>query len=385
MYKKYEDISIEKHNKSILSFNQEQNCLNLSGNWIWSTIDEEYLISFVESFNGNNKAIKMDGLEIESLDSSGIYFIYRLINILEKKNISVLDIKLNENFKNLFIKIKDSVQFENNVVANPKKFNFVYVLGFSITKTIRNIKSFLIFFGKYWYNFFNIVKSPQIIHWDEVNRIIFDAGVNGFFLASMLSFLIGITLTYQMAPQFTTYGANLYVVNFLGIALLKEVSPLLTAVIIAGRTGASITAEIGTRKIQEELDALQIMGVPSMQIIVFPKILGVLIITPLVTAIADVVSMMGGLIISNVSLSIPPALFISRVKNYVSVNNFTCGIVKSIFFAFIIGLVSCYHGLQVKGNANSIGIETTKSVVNSIMLIVFIDAVFAIIFQIIGV
>ena len=385
MYKDTDNIITETKKKSILLYNEIDNCLILSGNWVWSSIDEHELHTTISLFNIISSQVIIDGLNIESIDSSGVYFIYKIINDFGKKNILVHDIKLQNNAQNLFIKLKDYISFDDLSVVNKRNYNFFYEFGIFVTNIIKNIRLFLIFLGKYWYYFCRILGSSRTIHLDEVNRTIFDAGLNGFFLASLLSFLIGVTLTYQMSPQFTAYGANLYVVNFLGIALLKEVSPLLTAVIIAGRTGASVTAEIGTRKIQEELDALQIMGIPEMQIIVFPKVIGILIITPLVTSIADVASMIGGMIISNMTLSIPPSLFIARVKNYVSVNNFTCGIVKSIFFAFIIGIVSCYHGLRVKGNSNSIGEETTKSVVNSIILIVFIDAIFAIIFQIMGV
>ncbi len=164
-------------------------------------------------------------------------------------------------------------------------------------------------------------------------RTVYDTGYKGMGVASLLSFLIGVTLAYQMAPQFITYGANVYVVNFLGIALLKEVSPLLTAIIVAGRTGASITAEIGTMKVQEEIDAIQTMGISPITRLVLPKVIGVMIAVPLITSIGDIASMMGGAIVANTSLDISYSLFIERVKAYVLMSNYTIGIYKSIVFA----------------------------------------------------
>ncbi len=211
------------------------------------------------------------------------------------------------------------------------------------------------------------------------------AGLKGIFISSSLCFLIGVNLTYQMAPQFVTYGANVYVVNFLGIALLREVTPLLTAVIIAGRTGSAITASIGTMKVQEEIDALKTMGISPMRRLVLPRVIGLLLSLPILTVFADVASMGGGMIFAGPLLDIDPGLFMMRLQQNVSINNFWIGIFKSFFFAWIIGMVGCYCGFNVKSNADSIGSQTTKSVVLSTCLIIMIDALFAILFKLLGI
>ncbi len=188
-----------------------------------------------------------------------------------------------------------------------------------------------------------------------------------------------------MAPQFVTYGANVYVVNFLGISLLREVTPLLTAIIIAGRTGSAITASLGTMKVQEEIDALQTMGISPVRRLVMPQIIGLLVSLPILTMLADVASMFGGMLFAGPLLGIDFSLFIERMQGNVSINNFWIGILKSVFFAWIIGMVGCFCGFKVKSSADSVGIQTTRSVVISICLIIVVDALFAIIFKGLGI
>jgi phospholipid/cholesterol/gamma-HCH transport system permease protein len=188
-----------------------------------------------------------------------------------------------------------------------------------------------------------------------------------------------------MAPQFVMYGANVYVVNFLGIAMLREVTPLITAIIVAGRTGSAIAAQIGTMKVQEEIDALQTMGISPMRRLVAPQVIGLIIALPILTMLSDAASMLGGMLFANPLLGVDYSLFIMRLQSYVSINNFWVGIVKSFFFAGIIGMVGCFCGFRVKSNADSVGIQTTRSVVISICLIIVVDALFAILFKAMGV
>jgi len=160
---------------------------------------------------------------------------------------------------------------------------------------------------------------------------------------------------------------------------------LLTAIIVAGRTGSSITATIGTMKVQEEIDAIQTMGISPIRRLVLPKVLGAIIAVPLITSIADIASLIGGAIVADSTLNVTYTLFLERLQTYVSINNYTCGIIKSFAFALLIALVGCFCGFKVKGNANSIGEQTTKSVVLSIILIVLFDAIFAVIFKVLKV
>jgi phospholipid/cholesterol/gamma-HCH transport system permease protein len=383
MYKKSSTKLLLKNQIASLKVSADKTSILLSGDWLWSSINEKILFDNLNNLN-KNEQINIDGTSITSVDTTGIYFIVRLVNTLKQKQIQVLALNLNAKEQKLFTRIQANLANPNmqNIKLNQDVFTS---LGRATFNTWDNIIDGLGFFGVFCTNLLKFFKSPLNIAWSEVARMIINCGIRGLWVACLLSFLIGVTLAYQMAPQFTTYGANVYIVNFLGIALLKEVSPLLTAIIVAGRTGAAITAEIGTQKVQEEIDALQTMGISAIQRIVLPKVIGVLIVVPLITALADIVSMLGGAIVANASLGVNYTLFLDRAQNYVSVNNYTSGIIKSVAFALIVALVGCFHGLKVKSNANSIGEETTNSVVTSIILIVLFDAIFAIIFKILGV
>ncbi len=380
----YKESSNQKLVQDTLAdFSLQAEIIILSGSWLWSTINEKSFNSKLSKIK-NSKVVVVNGLNIDKIDTTGVYFIIRLIEYLKKNNTQLVKLELNLSDSKLYERV--STQSNTPVPRQPADNSRLLArLGRSLVDSFKIALSLVSFFGLFCFNLIQFIKSPLHLDWREVSRTINDAGLKGLWVACLLSFLLGITLAYQMAPQFTTYGANVYIVNFLGIAMLKEVSPLITAIIVAGRTGAAITAEIGTRKVQEEIDALQTMGVSTMQRIALPKILGVMIAVPLITSVADMASMLGGAIVSNSSLDVNYSLFLSRMQNYVSINNYTCGLIKSIAFAFIVALVGCFCGLRVKGNANSIGEATTKSVVTGIILIVVIDAIFGIIFKTLGV
>lgn len=367
---------------TMAGFSQQSDKITLSGSWLWSTINEKKFNTKLSKIQ-KSKSITIDGLHIDKIDTTGVYFIIRLLGYLKKHNIQLEKLELNSSDQKLYERINS--QYNTPAKISKTADSLLFRLGRDIVDGYKVTLSLISFFGLFCFNLIRYIKSPLHTDWREVSRTIYDAGVKGLWVACLLSFLLGVTLAYQMAPQFTNYGANVYIVNFLGIAMLKEVSPLITAIIVAGRTGAAITAEIGTRKVQEEIDALQTMGISTMQRIVLPKIIGVMIAVPLITSAADMASMLGGAIVANSSLYINYSLFLYRLQNYVSINIFTCGLIKSIAFAFIVALIGCFCGLKVKGNANSIGEATTKSVVSGIILIVVIDAIFGIIFRSLGV
>ena len=384
MYKEVTNQELVKASIANINFNKDTAVINLSGSWSWLTINEKLFNKQLLHIN-SVKLVSIDGLNIENIDTTGIYYVVKIIKYLEKHNIQLLEVRLNNEQLLLLTRIKTILDTKALKLPTNTSDGIFRTIGRSVIESWITTIELLSFFGLFCLNFIKILLHPKNLERGELIRTINDAGVKSIWVASLLSFLIGISLVYQMAPQFTTYGANIYIVNFLGISLLKEVSPLLTAIIIAGRTGSAITAEIGTRRIQEEIDALQTMGVSTIQRIVLPKVIGVMIAGPLITSIADIAGIVGGAITSNISLSVNYSLFFSRLENYVSGNNYTCGIIKSIAFAFIVVLVGCFYGLKVKGNANSIGEQTTRSVVMSIVLIVFFDAIFGIIFQVLGV
>lgn len=367
-------------NHADLEWDSTQSTLNLQGSWSWDNIDESYISTQIKSIPTIINKLTIDGASITNLDTIGAYFINTIINSLSYNN-NKPNIILDEENKKLLDRVTNSLNGSANnnqdkhnqtaIAMTPKKM---------LKALIHPIIPIITFLGQTCVSGLQIIKKPSLLNFQETIRTIRDTGLYGMFVVLLLNFLIGTTLAYEMAPQFTKYGANVFIVNFLGISMLKEVSPLLTAIIIAGRTGSAITAEIGTMKVNEEIDAIKTMGISPFQKLIIPKILAVLIATPLLTALADTMGMIGGAMVANNSLHITYQLFIERTQDYVSIYNYTTGIIKSIAFGLSIGFIGCYCGMSVRGDANSIGEQTTRSVVSSIIMIILLDAIFAILF-----
>lgn len=382
MYKKMRAVKRNQLDIATISIDTSNKKVVLSGEWTWVTINEDF-VAQLDMLNGGSYIV--DGNLITKVDTAGIYFVHKICNMLKSKNIIISSIELGHQAKKLFDLTADIKSLNDDDLSSYEKLSSLESFNKKVSEAWHAAMQLLSFFGQLCYTIATMFKREYSLYTQGVIDTISSAGIKGVFISSSLCFLIGVNLTYQMAPQFVTYGANVYVVNFLGISLLREVTPLLTAIIIAGRTGSAITASIGTMQVQEEIDALKTMGISPIRRLVLPRVIGLVISLPILTMFADVASMVGGMIFAGPLLSVNPDLFLSRLQNYVSINNFWIGIFKSVFFAWIIAMVGCHRGFKVKSNAESIGVETTRSVVTSICLIIFIDAMFAILFKVLGV
>jgi phospholipid/cholesterol/gamma-HCH transport system permease protein len=210
-------------------------------------------------------------------------------------------------------------------------------------------------------------------------------GVSALPIVGLLSFLIGVVITYQGADQLRRFGAEIFTVNLLGIGILRELGVLLTAIIVAGRSGSAFTAEIGAMEVNEEIDAMRTLGLDPVEVLVLPRLLGLVFTLPLLTAYADFMALVGGSLMSWSSLGIPPPVFVRQLQQAIGEWTFWVGILKAPFFAATIALVGCHAGLQVSRSAESVGRLTTLSVVRSIFLVIIIDAAFSILYSRLGI
>jgi phospholipid/cholesterol/gamma-HCH transport system permease protein len=226
-----------------------------------------------------------------------------------------------------------------------------------------------------------VIRTPWNISGRLILDIIYSTGYQAIGIITLLAFLIGVVLAYQMGGQLIAYGANIFIVKLLGLSLLREFAPLITSIIVAGRSGSAFTAQIGTMKIQEELDALRTFGISPIERLVLPRLCGLIIALPLLVVLADISSVIGGMIMSKVYLGISYGEFISQFHTDISFYTYFIGLIKTPVFALIIASVGSYRGFCVHGHASSIGEETTKSVVYSIFLIIIADAIFSILFS----
>ncbi len=214
-----------------------------------------------------------------------------------------------------------------------------------------------------------------------LTSVIYRNGYLALPIIGLLSFMIGVVITYQMGLQLKNYGANIYIVDLLGISVLREFGPLLTAIMIAGRTGSSYTAQLGMMKLNQEIDALDTMGITPAELLLLPRIAGLVIALPLLTIWSDIFGVMGGMVMSNNMLSITWHDFLHRFPNVVPLRALLIGLGKAPVFALIIASIGCYQGVRVEGSADSVGQNTTRSVVMAIFFIIVADAIFSVVFS----
>ncbi|WP_447974667.1 ABC transporter permease [Nitrospira sp. Kam-Ns4a] len=219
---------------------------------------------------------------------------------------------------------------------------------------------------------------PRRIRWAALFGSLERDGVKALPIIGLLVFLMGVVIAYQGAEQLKTFGANIFVVDLVGISLLREIAPMVTAILVAGRSGSAYTAQIGTMSVTEEVDALRALGLSPMELLVIPRLLALVIVMPLLTVYADAVGVFGGMLIASVELNVSFAEFIARFEEAVALRHFLIGIGKAPVFAAVIALVGCYQGFRIRGNVDSVGRHTTISVVQGIFLVIVIDAVFSV-------
>lgn len=241
------------------------------------------------------------------------------------------------------------------------------------------------FFGLVVARLGGLVMHPQRLRVTSLVHHMQEIGLNAIPIVSLMAFLIGVVMAFQGAVQLRQFGAEVFVVDLIAISVLRELGILLTAIIVAGRSGAAFTAAIGSMKMREEVDAMQTLGLDPIEVLVLPRVLALVFVLPLLGFVADVMGLLGGAMMSWVELDVSPGMFKTRLYDSVDVWHYAVGLIKAPFFAVIIGIVGCYEGMKVGGDAESLGRLTSTSVVLSIFLVIVADAMFSIFFALVGV
>jgi phospholipid/cholesterol/gamma-HCH transport system permease protein len=257
-------------------------------------------------------------------------------------------------------------------------------MGRAAVAAVRESREFLAFVGELAWRGLPLLLTFWRIRWREVVVEIDAAGLRALGIIGLLSFLIGMVMAYQGGATLATYGANILIVNLVAIITLRELGPLLAAILVAGRTGSSYAAQLGTMRITEEIDALQALGLSPFEILVFPKVIALVITLPLLSLFADVMGLIGGGVVASMGFGVPWSEYLSRIPQVVGMKTLMLGLVKAPVFAVVIALVGCMQGLRVSGSAASVGRATTVAVVQAIFLVIVIDAGFSILFNLLG-
>jgi phospholipid/cholesterol/gamma-HCH transport system permease protein len=238
------------------------------------------------------------------------------------------------------------------------------------------------FLGESFLALVGCISHPGRIRWRPIVFNLRSAGFDALPIVGMLSLLLGIVVAYQGADQLRRYGANIFVADLVGLSMLREFAPLMTAIIIAGRSGSAYAAQIGTMSVTQEIDAMRTIGIAPLDMLVLPKLIALLIALPLLTVFADMLGVIGGMLMARAQLGVGFGEFLDRLSKAVSITSYLVGIGKAPVFAAIIAMVGCFQGFRTRGGADSVGLQTTRAVVQSIFLVIVADALFSIAFSV---
>jgi phospholipid/cholesterol/gamma-HCH transport system permease protein len=322
--------------------------------------------------------LTIDGSAISALDTSGAWLLHRTARALQQQGREVRITGLRPEFDSLMQLIASrALAPEAPVAAAP---GFVAGVGRQAWSDVVGAAGFFAFFGEAVIILLRSIAQPRRIRWRAIMHNIQSAGFDALPITGLLSFLMGVVIAYQGADQLQRFGANIFIADLVGLAMLRELSPLLTAIIVAGRSGSAYTAQIGTMKVTEEIDALRTIGVGPQELLVLPKMLALIVVLPLLTVYTDITGVLGGMMMAQYRLDVSFEAFLDRLNEAIVLSTFLTGVGKTPVFAIIIALVGCYRGFQATGSADSVGRQTTVSVVHSIFLVIVTDAVFSIVF-----
>lgn len=229
-----------------------------------------------------------------------------------------------------------------------------------------------------------LVRAPRRGPWRDLSGHLFSMGAQALPITAMVGFLIGVVLAYLSAQQLRQFGADAFIVNMLGIALIRELGPVLAAILVAGRSGSAITAQIGVMRVTEELDAMRVLGIGHGFRLVLPRALALALVMPLISVWTTLAALLGGMLAADATLGVTPAYFVQALPAAVDVANLTLAVGKSVVFGVLIALIGCHFGLRVEPNTESLGRGTTASVVASITMVILVDALFAVVFRNVG-
>ncbi|MBI2276644.1 MAG: ABC transporter permease [Dechloromonas sp.] len=264
-------------------------------------------------------------------------------------------------------------------------FHLLEAIGKLLLKALANLRGMIALFGQLLLDLGYLFRYPGDIPWKEIAANVYKSGAQALPVTALVGFLIGITISYLSALQLKSFGADLFIVNILGISIIRELGPVLVAVLVAGRSGSAMTAQIGVMRVTEEIDALSTMGISRTVRVVLPKILGLTVAMPLIVLWTSAVALLGGMVAAMLQLDLSLIYFLENLPRAVPVANLFIGLGKGIVFGFVISLVACHFGLRVKPNTESLSANTTSAVVTAITAVILVDAVFAIFTRHIGV
>jgi phospholipid/cholesterol/gamma-HCH transport system permease protein len=339
-----------------------------------------HAVSTIKAANAQNVVVDASG--IEYCDGAGIALLVQLRELQKRKGENFEITGLRPQFAEL---LDDSAaNFPTETKGTPPREGIAEEIGHNTLEVWRDIQVLVSFVGELSVGLIRTLIHPRGVRWRDALSVAEAAGVNALPIVALVSFLMGLIMAFQAAIPLRQFGAQLFIANLIGLSMLRELGPLMTAVILAGRSGSAFAAELGTMKVREEIDALKTMGLDPVRFLVVPRVIAAVFMTPLLTLFADLMGLIGGFVVMR-SLGFPLITYYHQVQYAVSYGSLVGGLVKAFVFGILVAAIGCLRGLQTGTGATAVGQSTTSAVVSGIILITITDGIFALVYYYLGV
>jgi phospholipid/cholesterol/gamma-HCH transport system permease protein len=356
--------------------------IRCTGNWT-----KEYVtpvISKLQSLNCDDvKRVVFDFSLVQHMDYAGVVVISKIRKLYEDQGVEVEHLFLHDSFVDMF-RFYEKNRLKTNTYT-VKKSNFFQSFGASLASSYRSFLLFIAFAGESTFQMLLIMLRPTLFRFKAMVKQLEEVGLKALPIIGVTSFLVGLVIAYQSSEELVKFGANIFIVEMVSISVFRELAPMIAAIVIAGRSASAFTAEIGTMKITEEIDAMKTMGFNPHRFLVIPRVSALIIAMPLIVFFADAVAIFGGMLIAKTHLSISYTEFLLRMQTEVDMRHFYIGMIKAPFFGFLIAAIGTFRGFQVTGSTDSIGAYTTKSVVNAIFWVIAMNAIISVLLTEVGI
>jgi phospholipid/cholesterol/gamma-HCH transport system permease protein len=329
---------------------------------------------------GEPQAVELDLSGVEYFDSGGGALLIRLRKRLAASGGSLRVTQSTPDIDG-FLSLVDQDALQKELEPPAPSPELLIRVGEATLESLGGLREFAVFTGEVVLGLRDAIVHPRLIRWRDTWLYMERAGRDGLPIVLLISFLMGLITAFQAAVQLKEFGAEIYVANLVGLSITRELGPLMTAIIAAGRSGAAFAAEIGTMKVSEEVDALAAMGLDRTRFLVTPKVIALLFMLPCLTLFADLIGIIGGLVVSVFNLGLPAVVYLRQMALYMTFHDVSMGLIKSVVFAFLIAGIGCLRGFQARSGAESVGRITTSAIVSAIFSIIVADAIFTLLFH----
>ncbi len=348
--------------------------LAVTGRLDATTIPEVWDTARRAAAEAPQRTIVVDAAGVDYCDGAGVALFVELLRHSRAGQVEIANLKPGID---VLLRQFDPKRLEHDLDPEPPRRPTVEEIGAAAFGVWRDIRKQIEFVGETTAALLHAATHPATVRWKDVWRICERAGADALPIVALISFLLGLILAFQSAVPMKRFGAEIFVADLIGLSMLRELGPLMTAILLAGRSGAAFAAEIGTMKVNQEVDAMTTMGLNPVRFLVTPRIIATMLMTPLLVLFSDLVGLLGGALTMQ-SFSIPFVTFLKEVDSAVTMTDFLAGFVKSFVFAMLVAGIGCMRGLETAAGASAVGDSATRAVVSGIILLVIVDGLFAV-------